>query len=139
LQTQAQEIPAQPKSGHILIMDDEQMIRDLSVETLESFGHTTDTAKDGTEALEKYALAMKKGDPFDIIIMDLTIPDGMGGQEAIAKLLNIDSNAQVIVASGYSNDSAMSNYAKLGFKARLVKPYQLEELEQTINKLMGEQ
>ena len=123
--------------GNILIMDDDEMIRVLSVELLESFGHKVGTSIDGMDALKKYAQAMENRKPFDIVIMDLTIPGGMGGSEAVRKLLEIDPQAKVIVSSGYSTDSAMANYAEHGFSARLLKPFQMEELQEVISSLLN--
>ena len=122
--------------GHILIMDDEKMVRDVSAGMLERCGYTVDFAVNGKEAMEKYISAHKSGNPFDIVIMDLTIPGGMGGKEAVNKLLAIDSEAKVIVSSGYSTDPVMANYIEYGFKGRLVKPFQMKTLKTEICRVM---
>ncbi|MGK5095391.1 PAS domain S-box protein [Deltaproteobacteria bacterium TL4] len=124
-------------SGHILVMDDEVLIRTLSVELLESYGYTAVAAVDGTESLEKYSSAAKAGQPFDIVIMDLTIPGGMGGKETIKKLLTLDPNAKVIVSSGYSSDPIMANYSAYGFKGRIVKPFMVEDLKKELVRVMA--
>jgi len=124
-------------SAHILLMDDEEPIRVICEELLVSIGCTVQSAKDGKEAIDMYLEAKASANPFDIIIMDLTIPGGMGGVETIDKLRSIDAEANVIVSSGYSNDDAMANYKKYGFQARLVKPFQLKDLRQTILKIMS--
>ena len=123
-------------SRHLLIMDDEESIRDLSAEMLGVYGYTVDSAVDGKEAIEKYISAAKTGYSFDIVIMDLTIPGGMGGKETIKKLLTIDPKAKVIVSSGYSTDPIIANYSDYGFRGRLVKPFKIEDLENELSRVM---
>jgi len=123
--------------GHILIMDDDVMVRDLSVDMLMSCGFSVDTAEEGEEALEKYISAAKSDNPFDIVIMDLTIPGGMGGKEAISELLAIDPKAKVVVSSGYSTDPIMANYGDYGFKGRLAKPFRMGDMEQVLFRVMA--
>jgi two-component system cell cycle sensor histidine kinase/response regulator CckA len=122
----------------ILIMDDEEIIREVAGEMLRHFGYEVEFAEDGTEALEKYACAMKSGISFDAVIMDLTIPRGMGGKETVIKLIEIDPNAKAIISSGYSSDPVMSNFREYGFAGVVMKPYQISELsEQVRNVLQG--
>jgi PAS domain S-box-containing protein len=121
-----------PTSANILVMDDDQMIRDLSVAMLEAQGYTVDTAVDGEAAIDKYVAARDVGKPVDLVIMDLTIPGGMGGEEAIAKLLALDPKAKAIVSSGYSTGSVMANYKEHGFKDILAKPFQMADLREKI-------
>lgn len=123
-------------SAHILIMDDDQMILDLSTEIIQGFGYTVDTAVDGKEAVEKYISAEKCGEAFDLVIMDLTIPGGLGGEEAVKELLAFDPEAKVIVSSGYSTDSIMANYLDYGFKGRLSKPFQLDEIQKELTRII---
>ncbi len=120
------------RTTHILVMDDEKMVRDISTEMLQSCGHSVETAVDGKETLQKYTNAAKKDTPFDIVIMDLTIPGGMGGKETISKLLAFDPEAKVIVSSGYSTDPIMANYREYGFSGRVTKPFQIKDLEEAI-------
>lgn len=122
--------------GRILIMDDQEMLHEVAEEMLEELGFQTVHADDGIEAIEKYRQAKTGGEQIDLIIMDLTIPGGMGGKEAVQKILSLDADAKVIVCSGYSNDSVMSQYEEYGFKAALSKPYDLDELEKTISKAL---
>ncbi|RLB70186.1 MAG: hybrid sensor histidine kinase/response regulator, partial [Deltaproteobacteria bacterium] len=75
--------------------------------------------------------------PIDLIIMDLTIPGGMGGKDAVQEILKINPDAKVIVASGYANDPVMAHYLKYGFKASIIKPFQLAELNKVINEVLG--
>jgi CheY-like chemotaxis protein len=125
-------------NGKILIMDDEEIIREVAGEMLKHFGYEVEFAKDGAEALEKYANAMKSGTSFDAVIMDLTIPGGMGGKEAVKKLIEIDPDVKAIVSSGYSSDPVITNFRQHGFAGIITKPYQVSELnEQVKNVLQG--
>ena len=114
--------------GNVLIMDDEAIIITISTEMLKACGYTSDYALDGTAALEKYLAAEKDGTPFDMVIMDLTIPGGMGGKDAIDKFLAVNPDVKVIVSSGYSVDPVLANYGDYGFKGRLIKPFKMHEL-----------
>lgn len=122
--------------GRILIMDDEEAIRDLATEMLNHLGYKADVSKDGDEAIKLYREALISGQPFDAVIMDLTIPAGMGGKEAITKLLEIDPHIKAIVSSGYSNDPIMSDYTKYGFKGVIAKPYKLQEMSEVLNNII---
>lgn len=120
--------------GKILIMDDEKEIRELSGEMLESIGYEVEFAIDGTEAIKTYKLAKKSKNPFDIVIMDLTVPGGMGGREAIQKLREIDPEVRAIVSSGYANDPVMIDFKKYGFSDVIAKPYKLAELSEVLHR-----
>ena len=124
-------------TGKILVMDDEEMVRNFVLKALKSFGNDVDEASDGAEAIKKYKKAMDSGKPFDVVIMDLTIPGGMGGQVAIKKLLEIDPDAKAVVSSGYANDPVISNFDAYGFKGYIPKPYKLEELKKVLNEVMS--
>ncbi len=117
-------------------MDDDEMIRSFSTDMLESFGYTVDMAVDGKEAVAKYITANQSGNPFDVVIMDLTIPGGLGGKQAVEKLLAIDPQARVIVSSGYSTDPVMANFNEHGFEGRLTKPFQMAELEKELSRVL---
>ncbi len=127
---------AKPRAAKILVMDDEEIIRNLSCEIFRALGHTVEVAIDGQEALEKYKGAMA-GRPFDIVILDLTVRGGMGGTETMQKLLELDPRVKAIVSSGYSDDFATTNYEKQGFKAFLKKPYNVEALRVMLNKMLA--
>jgi CheY-like chemotaxis protein len=99
-------------------------------------GYDVEYASDGVEAVEKYKEAKDK-DPFDLVIMDLTIPGGMGGTEAIKILKSIDPDIKAVVSSGYSNDPVLSDYKKFGFKDIVKKPYRLEVLSDTIENALN--
>jgi CheY-like chemotaxis protein len=124
------------KGGSILVMDDEEIIRDLAKEILEYFGYHVTACADGMEAIELYKAANKSGKPFSAVIMDLTFPGGMGGQEAAHHILTIDPKARLIVSSGYSNDSIMSNFSTFGFRGTISKPYKMAEVGQLLSSLL---
>lgn len=120
----------------ILIMDDEAIVRNVAQKMLDKLGHEVVLSADGEEALQFYQESIDSGKPFDLVIMDLTIPGGMGGKEAVREVLKIDPNAKSIVSSGYSNDPIMANFKDYGFCSAIVKPYQLHELERVISELI---
>ncbi len=122
--------------GRILVMDDDKTIRDVASSILRNLGYTTRTARDGKEAVSSYEAAMSAGEPFDAVIMDLTVPGGTGGKEAVGMLLRIDPEAKVIVSSGYSNDDCVANYKAYGFSGVVNKPYNLKQLGEAIAKLV---
>jgi len=132
LSSKPEEGPSVSGRGRILVMDDEEAVRDVAREMLESFGYSVTLASDGAEAVAIYRQAMASGEPLDSVLMDLTIPGGMGGQEAITKLLEIDPGVKAIVCSGYSNDPVMSSYRAYGFRGVIRKPYSLKQLSDTI-------
>jgi PAS domain S-box-containing protein len=117
----------------ILLMDDDEMVRDVATAMLNMLGHEIVLASDGRAAIELYK---KSGNTIDLVIMDLTIPGGMGGKEAAREILTINPEAKVIVSSGYSNDPVMARFGEYGFCAALVKPYQVDELSKVINQLV---
>ena len=112
----------------ILIMDDDQTVREIAAAMLTFIGCSFEEAGDGIEAISRYIKAQKDSVPFDIVIMDLTIPGGMGGKEAIAALLALDPQARVVVSSGYANDPIMASYKDYGFYGVLPKPFKMDEL-----------
>ncbi len=120
------------KAARIMVMDDDEMIRDVARAQLSALGHEVVLVADGEQAITKYRELQDSNVSVDLVIMDLTIPGGMGGQEAVRKLLTIDPEAKVIVASGYSNDPVMANYPKYGFHAAIAKPFDLDELKKSI-------
>lgn len=124
--------------GRVLVMDDEEMIRKMLSKMLPLTGYEVQVASDGAEAIELYARAGEAGQPFDAVILDLTVPGGMGGKETIRRLLEIDPDVKAIVSSGYSTDPIMSDFRSYGFSAVAVKPYSVEALEETLARLLTE-
>jgi CheY-like chemotaxis protein len=125
-----------PGIGKILVMDDEEMVRDVAVSMLEAMGYEGHAVPDGSRAVDAYVEAMKAGAPFDAVILDLTVPGAMGGKEAVRRLLDIDPDAKVIVSSGYSQDPILAMYRDYGFGGVIAKPYQMGELGQAIRMLL---
>lgn len=122
------EIKVPGKTLKILVMDDEEMIRMVVTDMLKKQGFSIETANDGEQAIKLYRQSFESGQPFEVVIMDLTIPGGMGGKEAVTEILKIDPEAKVIVSSGYSENPVMANHKKYGFKGITVKPYTIEQL-----------
>jgi two-component system, cell cycle sensor histidine kinase and response regulator CckA len=133
----AEALKVERGSGRILVMDDERIILDITSEVLAELGYSVEVAKDGKEALEKYQEAMSSGKKFDAVIMDLTIPGGMGGKEAVRHLLDLDPKAKAIVSSGYSNDPVMANFPEYGFVGVVPKPYKISELSKCLRDVLG--
>lgn len=123
--------------GRILLMDDEDSIREVMQEALNFLGFEVALAKDGHTALRLYEEAMQSGKPFDVALLDLTVPGGMGGQETLAYLKDLDPEIKAIVSSGYSNDPVIAEYETFGFKGVVHKPYKINELTEVIDRLMG--
>ena len=124
---------SESKGEKILVMDDEEVIRDVSNALLTHLGYEAAVAVDGVEAIELYKKAMESEKPFDMVILDLTNKIGMGGAEAMVNLLEIDPDVKAIVASGYSNDPLMSNFREHGFHAALPKPFNLDKLKEALH------
>ena len=123
-------------SGRLLVMDDESFIRDLLTRLFTHFGYEVDSAADGDTAVAMYRTAYEAKHPYDLVIMDLVIPGGIGGREAIAQLRAIDPNVCALVSSGYSNDPIMSNYDQYGFAEAVAKPYKNEELRAVVERVI---
>jgi two-component system, cell cycle sensor histidine kinase and response regulator CckA len=117
----------------ILLMDDEQMILDIVSRMLTHLGYTVTTTKDGAEAIAAFTKAKTRGQPFDVVMMDLVIPNGVGGQEAAPTIKQIDPLAKIIASSGHLDHPVMTDHRKYGFTAVLEKPYKLERLQQVID------
>ena len=128
--------PASQGKGRVLVMDDEDMIREITGELLKNLGYKVEFAKNGNEAIDLYKESQNLGKPFDVAILDLTVPGGMGGKETIDELLAIDPKAKAIVSSGYSNDPIVTEFQKYGFCGVIIKPYHLTELSQTLQSVL---
>ncbi len=124
------------QTARILVMDDEEMIRNVTTKMLEISGFSVEPASDGKQAVEMYKLWMDAGEAFDVVIMDITIPGGIGGKEAIKGILEIDPEARAIVSSGYTDDPIMANYAEYGFKGIATKPYTMSDLREVLSQVL---
>jgi CheY-like chemotaxis protein len=131
-----QPVPAIPNAchGRILAMDDEDFIRDLLQGMLSLLGYSVTVCRNGSEAVDHYRKAAESGSPYDAVILDLTIPGGMGGKEAGESILSLYPDARLIVSSGYSEASIISNPGKFGFHGVLSKPYRIEDLGNVLRK-----
>jgi PAS domain S-box-containing protein len=122
--------------GRILVMDDKEIIRDTVRAILERLGYEVECAVNGHEAIEKYSNSMKNGNSFSAVILDLTIPNGMGGAETIKELLSIDPDVRAIVSSGYSTDPVMSDYETYGFRGVMLKPYSISHIAYVLQEVI---
>ncbi|MGD8267993.1 MAG: PAS domain S-box protein, partial [Desulfobacterales bacterium] len=123
-------------SGRILVMDDEDFIRKLVSEMLQKMGYEVALAEDGQQALALYRQALDAGKPFDAVILDLTVPGGMGGKETMRQLAAVDPHVCAVVSSGYSNDPVMANYSDYGFNAAVKKPYRVQEMSRILHNVI---
>jgi CheY-like chemotaxis protein len=118
-------------------MDDEDMIRLLAENMLTSLGYCVDTACDGEEVLDMVERGANEGQPYDAVILDLTIRGGLGGQETVGELAKRFPGIPAIVSSGYSNDPVLSDFAAYGFRATIPKPYDLHTVAETLSKVLA--
>ncbi len=119
-------------TGRVLVMDDEKLVLDVASRMLGAFGYKVETAIDGQAAIDRYREAMEGDKPFDLVIMDLTVPGGIGGQEAVVRIQELDPEVYAVVSSGYSTDPVMSDYRSYGFEDVLPKPYTLDSLSRVL-------
>ena len=123
--------------GKILVMDDEQMVRELLGNMLAQLGYEVTFAKHGFEALDLFSSAQEFGGGFDALILDLTIPGGMGGIAAMEKFLKIDPQVKAIASSGYSEHPIMAEFAMYGFSGVLAKPYKISQLSKVLHEIIS--
>jgi PAS domain S-box-containing protein len=137
--SETREQQLEPIKGHgkILVMDDEESLRNLARQVLERLGYDVRLAAEGDEAIEQYKNARESGEPFDAVILDLTIPGGIGGRKTIKRLKEIDPEVKAIVASGYSNDPVMANFKEYGFSGYISKPYRIDKLGQVVHEVLS--
>ena len=128
----------QKGSGRILIMDDMEAMKLVAGEILEALGYATVLTSNGEEAIESYKRAKESGDPFNAVVFDLTVPGGMGGEEACKLLRAYDPNLVAIATSGYTNSDVMSDYQGAGFNAVIPKPYRIKEMSRALYLLLNE-
>jgi CheY-like chemotaxis protein len=119
-------------------MDDEEEVRKIAGRLLKHIGYEDiEFTTDGAETVKLYKAAMESGHPFNLVILDLTIPGGMGGELTIKELLKVDPGVRAIVSSGYADEAVMADYKKYGFSGMVAKPYTLEELRQAVQDVVG--
>ncbi|HYP16812.1 MAG TPA: ATP-binding protein, partial [Opitutus sp.] len=128
---------ADRKRARVLLMDDEESIRSIVAAALQRMGLEGVTVPDGAAALREFTVAQHAGRPFDLVILDLTVPGGMGGRETIELLRKLDADVPAIVSSGYSSDPVLANFAAHGFQAMVAKPYELGQLVATVQRLLA--
>ena len=121
--------------GRVLVMDDDKDIRSVARNILEVLGYTVECTENGTQTVELYQRHQEQGKPFFAVILDVTIPGGVGGKDTIEKLLTLDPAVKAVVSSGYSNDPLMANYLDYGFQAVLSKPYLPQEMSRVLHLL----
>jgi CheY-like chemotaxis protein len=124
------------RKARVLVMDDDELIRNIGCAMIEALGHEPVCVSDGGEAIERFRHGLQAGNPFDVVILDLTVKGGMGGEEAISRLLEIDPKVKAVVSSGYADSSVVANYREHGFSAILNKPYRAEALRECLNSLL---
>lgn len=124
-------------NGRILVMDDEEAILDLAAALLSHFGYRSEVARDGEEAIALYKEAAARHDPFAVVIMDLTVPGGLGGRETIARLHEYDPSVVAVVSSGNAEDPVVAHFRQYGFAGILTKPYTAKEMCGIIRKVMS--
>ena len=122
--------------GRILVMDDEEMVRNMTGQMLNRLGYKVEFSKDGDEAVARYRESMKSTKPFDTVILDLIIKGGMGGREAIQKLIEIDPGVKGVVSSGHSEDHVMTDFEKYAFCGAVAKPFSIPELSVILDKVI---
>ncbi|NJD57607.1 MAG: PAS domain S-box protein [Nitrospirae bacterium] len=124
------------RKGRILLMDDEELVRDVAKEMIGALGHEAQCAPDGETAIGMYVRARESGTPFDVVILDLTVRGGMGGEETVRRLREIDPDVIAVVSSGYADNTVVADFRAYGFSAVLNKPYRISALRDCLNALI---
>ena len=122
--------------GKILLMDDEQIILDVTLEVLRFLDYDVQFAREGVTALGLYKQQKEAGVPFDLVILDLSVPEGMGGKETIGQLKAYDPSVKAIISSGYSNDPVVQDFETYGFSGKLSKPYKISDMKNILELLI---
>ena len=125
-------------SGRILFMDDDEAVNTTATKMLRHLGYTVDIALDGDMAVTLFEHSLQEGPRYDLVILDLTVPGGMGGKKTIEKLLALDGGVRAVVSSGYSNDPIMANFRDYGFSGVIAKPYRIDELARVVQQILEE-
>jgi CheY-like chemotaxis protein len=124
------------QSASALVLDDDEMVCAVVMKMLQKIGFAVETVTEGEQAIERYRQSVQSGKPFEVLILDLTIPGGIGGKEVVKSMLEIDPRASIIVSSGYAEDPVLGNHAEYGFKGVLGKPYDMKMLEEVLHQVM---
>jgi CheY-like chemotaxis protein len=118
--------------GRVLVMDDDSAVRDVARTILEHLECEVTVAADGNEAIALYGQAFKAGRPFDLVILDLSVRGGMGGEETLREMLKIDPKVKAVLSSGFSSDPVVTEYHRHGFAGLMPKPYRIREVESVL-------
>ena len=121
--------------GRVLLMDDEPMVGEVAQQMLESLGYVTELVTSGEKAIDRFRDGERRGIPFVAVILDLTVPGGMGGAEAVSHLKAIRADVPLIVTSGYAGDAVMARYRDYGFDGVLPKPFPIPTLRRVLEEL----
>lgn len=124
------------RKGRVLILDDEEMVLNIGKELLKHLGYDVTAAKSGEEAIGLYRQAMELKSPFNAVILDLAIPNGLGGREVLRELVHMDPQVKAIISSGYLNDPIVARFGEYGFLDVLTKPYDARELDEKLKKVI---
>jgi len=125
----------QVKNISILLMDDEEMVRELTGELLDILGYNVTFAREGREAIDLYMKMAASNQPFDAVMLDLNIRGGIGGIETLKKIIEIDPGVKALLLTGHTNDLTIAEYRNMGFKDVMMKPFSLEELNTALHSL----
>ncbi len=132
------EVTQHSGKGKILLMDDEESVRAIAGRTLKEMGYSVDCAAGGKETVDMFRLAMERGERYVAVILDLTVPGGMGGVATLAGLRAIDPKVKAFVCSGYQDDPAILDYAAHGFSGVIAKPFRYEEMVAALKQVFGD-
>jgi len=132
----SERVPDGPSRGSVLVMDDAPLVREMAGAALHRLGYAASLCNSGAEAVVQYQIGLDSGKRFDAVILDLTVPGGLGGPETLARLLEIDPGVRAVLSSGYTNHPAVNNWAGMGFKAFIAKPYSLKAFEELLATLV---
>jgi DNA-binding NtrC family response regulator len=124
------------RKGKVLLMDDEQIILDVMGEILTFLKYDFMSARDGLAAIDLYKKEKAAGSPFDMVILDLSVPNGLGGKETIELLRNVDPAVKAVISSGYTNDPVVKDFSHYGFSERLTKPYNINDMKNLLENVI---
>jgi CheY-like chemotaxis protein len=125
--------------GKVLFMDDEQIILDMTRDVMKFLDYDVMFARDGLAAIDLYKKEKAAGVPFDVVILDLSVPSGLGGKETIKQLRKLDPDVKAVVSSGYTDDPAVLDFSDYGFDEKLTKPYKIHDLKNILEQVMRKQ